>query len=60
MKALFNRRTSSEYSIFSFFNKNLQAYKPINYFSEILKEKKILILYGKDDWSPVSHAEEVN
>lgn len=60
MKLLLNRKgTTSEHAIFSFFNKHLQAYEPITAFSEFLKSKKILIVYGEEDWSPISHAEEV-
>jgi hypothetical protein len=61
MKCLFLRKSShSEKAIFSFFNKNLQAFQPITAFSEYLEEKKILVIYGLEDWSPVSHAEDVH
>ena len=61
MKCLFFKKAStSENAIFSFFNKHLQAYQPITAFSEYLKHKKILIIYGEEDWSPVSHAEDVS
>lgn len=60
MKCLFFKKcSSSEKAIFSFFNKNLQAYQPVTAFSDYLKEKKILVIYGLEDWSPVSHAEDV-
>jgi len=61
LKCLFFRKSSySERAIFSFFNKNLQAFHPITAFSDFLKEKNILVIYGLEDWSPVSHAEDVN
>lgn len=56
---LYRKGTTSEHAIFSFFNKHLQAYQPITAFSEFLKSKKVLIVYGELDWSPISHAEEV-
>jgi hypothetical protein len=57
---LFRNHSGSEKAIFAFFNKNLQAYKPITYYYEFLKNKPVLILYGGDDWCPKSHAEDVN
>jgi len=57
---LYRKGSTSETAIFSFFNKHLQAYQPITEFSEYLRSKKILIIYGEEDWSPISHAEEVN
>lgn len=61
MKNIICKKTSnSERAIFSFFNKNLQAYQPITGFSDYLKEKHVLVIYGNEDWSPVSHAEDVN
>ena len=60
MKLLFYKKSSnSEKAIFSFFNKNLQAFQPITEFSDFLKHKNVLIIYGDEDWSPVSHAEDV-
>ncbi len=56
---LYRKGTTSEHAIFSFFNKHLQAFQPITAFSDYLKSKKILIIYGEEDWSPISHAEEV-
>jgi hypothetical protein len=59
LNLLLRNKTGSERAIFKFFNKNLQAYKPITYYAELLKNKSILILYGGDDWCPKSHAEDV-
>lgn len=61
MKSLFYKKSSTcENAIFTFFNKNLQAYQPVTDFSEYFKYKKILIIYGEEDWSPISHAFDVN
>lgn len=60
MKSLFYKKSSTcENAIFSFFNKHLQAYQPVTAFCDYLKYKKILIIYGEDDWSPISHAQDV-
>ena len=41
------------------FNSKLQANKPIIYYHQVLKDIKILLLYGNDDWNPLKHAQEV-
>ena len=59
MNLLLRNKTGSEKAIFKFFNKNLQAFKPITYYSEHLTNIPMLVLYGGDDWCPKSHAEDV-
>lgn len=50
---------SSEKAIYLFFNKNLQAYKPISYYHECFANIPILILYGDKDWAPVDQGQEL-
>lgn len=60
INVILRNQSRSEKAVFTFFNKNLQAFKPLTYYSEFLKGIKILVLYGGDDWCPKSHAEDVN
>jgi hypothetical protein len=59
LNVVLRNSSGSENAIFSFFNKNLQAYKPLTYYYECLLNVNIYILYGGDDWCPMSHAEDV-
>lgn len=52
---------SSDSAVYSFFDKNLKAYKPLSLFIEnfrALKGRKILIAYGAEDWCPSINGEE--
>ena len=59
MHLLMRNKICSEKSIFALFDRNLQPYKPITFLYELLKDINILILYGDNDWSPRSQAEDV-
>lgn len=53
-----NKDCSSDRSIFALFDKHLKAYKPLSLFPEAFKQrKKILILYGDEDWCPSVNGE---
>ena len=56
---IYCNRFTSEKSIFIFFNKNIQPYKPITYHYELLINKKVLILFGEHDWVPIKQAEDL-
>jgi len=56
---MFRNHSTSENAIYNFFDKNLRAYKPITYSYELLKDTKILFLYGDRDWCPIKHAQDL-
>ena len=52
------KNNSSDPSVYALFDKNLKAYKPLSFFLDAFKGKKILLSYGENDWCPRENGEE--